>query len=57
MTKIGNGDSVTSDLARLSAGDLVEELARMLGGAQVTAKTHAREGLLAASAGASLVGS
>jgi len=42
---------VASDLARLAASDRVEELARMLGGAQITAKTraHAKE-LLAASA-------
>jgi DNA repair protein RecN (Recombination protein N) len=50
VTKTGNGDSVTSELTRLSAGDRVQELARMLGGAQVTPKTraHAKE-LLAAS--------
>jgi DNA repair protein RecN (Recombination protein N) len=51
VTKNGDGDSVTSDLARLTAADRVEELARMLGGAQITAKTraHAKE-LLAESA-------
>jgi DNA repair protein RecN (Recombination protein N) len=51
VTKNGDGDSVTSDLARLVTADRTEELARMLGGAQVTAKTraHASE-LLAASA-------
>jgi DNA repair protein RecN (Recombination protein N) len=51
VTKNGDGDSVASDLARLAASDRVEELARMLGGAQITAKTraHAKE-LLAASA-------
>ncbi len=45
VTKTGNGDGVTSDLTRLATGDRVEELARMLGGAQVTAKTraHAKE--------------
>ncbi len=45
VTKAGDGDAVTSDLARLAAGERVEELARMLGGAAVTAKTraHAKE--------------
>jgi DNA repair protein RecN (Recombination protein N) len=49
VTKTGTGDSVTSDLARLAAGDRVEELARMLGGAQVTAKTRANAKELLAS--------
>ncbi|MEO8755762.1 MAG: DNA repair protein RecN [Casimicrobiaceae bacterium] len=50
VTKTGAGDGVSSDLARLAAADRVEELARMLSGAQITAKTraHASE-LLAAS--------
>jgi DNA repair ATPase RecN len=36
---------VTSELAQLAPADRVEELARMLGGAEITAKTraHARE--------------
>ena len=34
VSKTGDGDSVTSDLARSPAADRVEELARMLGGAQ-----------------------
>jgi len=41
VTKSGTGDGVTSDLARLPASDRVEELARMLAGAQITAKTRA----------------
>lgn len=45
VTKTGSGDGVASDLARLSATQRVEELARMLGGVAITAKTraHARE--------------
>jgi DNA repair protein RecN (Recombination protein N) len=45
VTKIGTGDGVRSELAQLSAAERVEELARMLGGAAITAKTraHARE--------------
>ena len=45
VTKTGSGDGVASDLARLSASERVEELARMLGGVAITAKTraHARE--------------
>ncbi|MFO1325527.1 MAG: DNA repair protein RecN [Burkholderiales bacterium] len=45
VVKVGDGDGVASDLTRLSAAERVEELARMLGGAAVTAKTraHARE--------------
>ena len=45
VSKTGKGDGVTSELAQLSPADRVEELARMLGGAEITAKTraHARE--------------
>jgi len=45
VTKTGAGDGVRSELAQLSAAERVEELARMLGGATITAKTraHARE--------------
>ena len=45
VTKKGTGDGVRSELAQLSAAERVEELARMLGGATITAKTraHARE--------------
>jgi DNA repair protein RecN (Recombination protein N) len=45
VTKAGTGTGVTSDLERLTAAARVEELARMLGGAQITAKTraHAKE--------------
>ena len=45
VTKRGNGAAVSSALARLNASDRVEELARMLGGTKITAKTraHARE--------------
>ena len=45
VSKSGAGDAVTSELARLSAAERVEELARMLGGAEITAKTraHAKE--------------
>ena len=45
VTKSGNGTGVTSDLEQLATAARVEELARMLGGAQVTAKTraHAKE--------------
>jgi DNA repair protein RecN (Recombination protein N) len=45
VTKAGNGTGVTSDLEQLATAARVEELARMLGGAQVTAKTraHAKE--------------
>ena len=45
VSKTGKGDGVTSELARLAPTNRVEELARMLGGAEVTAKTraHARE--------------
>jgi len=45
VTKAGNEDGVASELARLNATARVEELARMLGGHEITAKTraHARE--------------
>ena len=45
VTKSGSGDGVRSELTQLSATERVEELARMLGGAAITAKTraHARE--------------
>ena len=45
VTKRGNGAAVLSELSRLAASDRVEELARMLGGAKITAKTraHAKE--------------
>jgi len=45
VSKRGKGDGVTSELAQLAPADRVEELARMLGGAEITAKTraHARE--------------
>ncbi|MCC6198365.1 MAG: DNA repair protein RecN [Burkholderiales bacterium] len=45
VTKVSRDDGVASDLTPLGAGDRVEELARMLGGAEVTAKTraHAKE--------------
>ncbi len=45
VTKRGNGTAVSSELSRLTAADRIEELARMLGGAQITAKTraHAKE--------------
>jgi DNA repair protein RecN (Recombination protein N) len=45
VAKTGDGESVRSDLAQLKAPERVEELARMLGGTAITAKTraHARE--------------
>ncbi len=45
VTKAGDGEAVKSDLARLANDARIEELARMLGGAAVTAKTraHAKE--------------
>jgi DNA repair protein RecN (Recombination protein N) len=45
VTKSGGGDGVESALARMTTAERVEELARMLGGTQVTAKTraHAQE--------------
>jgi DNA repair protein RecN (Recombination protein N) len=48
VTKKTHGDSVNTDLKRLGPSERVEELARMLGGREVTAKTraHAKELLL-----------
>jgi DNA repair protein RecN (Recombination protein N) len=45
VTKTGNGKAVSSAVTGLDRGARVDELARMLSGAQVTAKTraHARE--------------
>jgi DNA repair protein RecN (Recombination protein N) len=45
VTKDGDGDAVTSRVGRLSRAQRLEELARMLGGSEVTAKTraHAKE--------------
>lgn len=45
VTKIGDEDTVTSDLACLSTDARIDELARMLGGSKVTPKTraHAKE--------------
>jgi DNA repair protein RecN (Recombination protein N) len=45
VTKASRDDEVVSDLAQLDAKARVEELARMLGGAGITAKTraHAKE--------------
>ncbi|HEX6945401.1 MAG TPA: DNA repair protein RecN, partial [Casimicrobiaceae bacterium] len=45
VTKTGDGEGVTSELARLTAPHRIEELARMLGGMEITAKTraHAKE--------------
>ena len=45
VTKSSRDDDVVSDLAQLDAKLRVEELARMLGGAEITAKTraHAKE--------------
>jgi DNA repair protein RecN (Recombination protein N) len=45
VSKTGNGAGVTSELVQLKTAERVEELARMLGGAAVTAKTraHAKE--------------
>ncbi|MEP6997736.1 MAG: DNA repair protein RecN [Betaproteobacteria bacterium] len=48
VSKIGKGDAVASELARLTAGARVEELARMLGGHEITAKTRAHAGELLA---------
>jgi DNA repair protein RecN (Recombination protein N) len=51
VVKIGDGDKVTSELTALTGAARVDELARMLAGREITAKTraHARE-LLGASA-------
>jgi DNA repair protein RecN (Recombination protein N) len=45
VTKKTRSDSANSDLARLGPPERVEELARMLGGSEITAKTraHAKE--------------
>jgi DNA repair protein RecN (Recombination protein N) len=45
VTKLGAKDAVRSELAHLDRASRVEELARMLGGAAITAKTraHAKE--------------
>ena len=45
VSKSGNGEGVRSELTPLTTPERVEELARMLGGATVTAKTraHAKE--------------
>jgi DNA repair protein RecN (Recombination protein N) len=48
VTKAGKGDAVVSELDRLSAGARIEELARMLGGHEITAKTRAHAGELLA---------
>ncbi|HEY2863525.1 MAG TPA: DNA repair protein RecN [Casimicrobiaceae bacterium] len=48
VTKIGKGEAVASELVRLPAGARVEELARMLGGHEITAKTRAHAGELLA---------
>jgi DNA repair protein RecN (Recombination protein N) len=41
VSKTGNAEQVTTGLARLDASARVEELARMLGGHEITAKTRA----------------
>ena len=45
VVKTGNGQEVSSELTMLARGDRVDELARMLAGSEITAKTraHARE--------------
>ncbi len=45
VSKHGDGDRVTSALTRLDGAERVEEIARMLGGTTITAKTraHAKE--------------
>jgi DNA repair protein RecN (Recombination protein N) len=45
VVKTGDGETVTSELAMLSSASRVDELARMLAGREITAKTraHARE--------------
>src|SRR5689334_8800112 len=48
VTKVGKRDAVLSELEQLSAGARVEELARMLGGHEITAKTRAHAGELLA---------
>jgi DNA repair protein RecN (Recombination protein N) len=53
VTKLTDGRTTRTALTQLSAEDRVEELARMLGGVEVTAKAreHAKEMLKAASEG------
>ena len=41
VSKTGKGDGVRSELSQLKTADRIEELARMLGGAAITAKTRA----------------
>jgi DNA repair protein RecN (Recombination protein N) len=48
VTKIGKDNAVASELSQLAAGARVEELARMLGGHEITAKTRAHAGELLA---------
>jgi DNA repair protein RecN (Recombination protein N) len=48
VTKIGRDNAVASELSQLAAGARVEELARMLGGHEITAKTRAHAGELLA---------
>ncbi len=45
VSKTGNGEGVSSELSRLTVPHRIEELARMLGGVEITAKTraHAKE--------------
>ncbi len=45
VSKQGDDDRVTSTLTRLAGAERIEEIARMLGGARITAKTraHAKE--------------
>ena len=53
VTKLTDGRTTRTSLTELSAGDRVEELARMLGGVEVTAKAreHAKEMLKVAADG------
>jgi DNA repair protein RecN (Recombination protein N) len=53
VTKLTDGRTTRTTLTELSAADRVEELARMLGGIEVTgrAREHARD-MLASAAGA-----
>ncbi|MGH8798896.1 MAG: DNA repair protein RecN [Casimicrobiaceae bacterium] len=48
VTKIGKGGGVATELSPLAAAARVEELARMLGGHEITAKTRAHAGELLA---------
>jgi DNA repair protein RecN (Recombination protein N) len=45
VVKTGNGQNVSSELTMLARSDRVDELARMLAGTEITAKTraHAQE--------------